>query len=79
MTYPVAPLTKEEGERLRVLLHKVNYEKLKLTPEEEQELRTLVAKDKPKEAKTADYATLLFLGAVVLGFCLLVWSLDTQK
>ena len=67
-----APISRNEAVRLRELLQK-NDEGVKLSADEEEELRGYVTRYKPDKAKTADYTDLILLGLMLLGLCVVVY------
>ena len=69
-------MTLDELERMRVLLRKADVEKLPLSHEEEEELRRLVSKGEPEEAKNATLGVLIFLGLALLGLYVSILLLD---
>lgn len=76
MSIANVPMTLDELERMRVLLRKADVEKLPLSHEEEEELRNLVSKGEPEEAKNATLGVLIFLGLALLGLYVSILLLD---
>lgn len=79
MPVPTIPMSMDELERMRQLLYKSETENIQLSPEEQEELRILVAKGKPEEAENADLALLIFLGLALLGLYITILLLEKPK
>lgn len=76
---PDVPMTVDELEHMRQLLYKADVLKRPLTKIEQDELRALVSKGEPEEAKDADLAALILLGLFLIGLYVTILILDKDK